>query len=85
MSKKVVLAYSGGLDTSIIIPFMNENYNYEVIAYAADLGQKEDWDKVQEKAYKSGAVKVVIDDLRTEFIRDYAFPTLRAGALYERQ
>ena len=85
MSKKVVLAYSGGLDTSIIIPWLNENYNYEVIASAADLGQKEDWDKVQEKAYKSGAVKVVIDDLRTEFIRDYAFPTLRAGALYERQ
>ena len=85
MSKKIVLAYSGGLDTSIIIPWLNENYNYEVIAYAADLGQEEDWDKVQEKAYKSGAAKVIVDDLKEEFIRDYAFPTLRAGALYERQ
>ncbi len=83
MSKKVVLAYSGGLDTSIIIPWLKENYDCEVIAYVADVGQGEDLEAVAEKALKTGASKVVIKDLREEFLTDYVFPTLRAGAVYE--
>ncbi|MFZ5645942.1 MAG: argininosuccinate synthase [Bacillota bacterium] len=81
--KKIVLAYSGGLDTSIIIPWLKENYGYEVIAMAADLGQGEELDPLEEKAIKSGALKIYIEDVKKEFVEDYIFPTLRAGALYE--
>src|SRR3954465_14230775 len=83
MSKKVVLAYSGGLDTSIIIPWLKENYGCEVIAFVADVGQGEDMDAIAEKAKKTGASKVIVKDLREEFLTDYVFPTLRAGAVYE--
>src|SRR6201999_1770364 len=83
MSKKVVLAYSGGLDTSIIIPWLNENYGMDVIAMIADVGQGEDLDAVVAKAYATGAKKAVVLDLRDEFIRDYVYPTVRAGAIYE--
>jgi argininosuccinate synthase len=83
MSKKVVLAYSGGLDTSIIIPWLKEHYGCEVIAFVADVGQGEDMDAVAEKAKKTGASKVIVKDLREEFLTDYVFPTLRAGAVYE--
>lgn len=81
--KKVVLAYSGGLDTSIIIPWLKETYGYEVIAMAADLGQGEELAPLQEKAIKSGASKLYIEDLREEFLTEFVFPTLRAGAVYE--
>jgi argininosuccinate synthase len=80
---KVVLAYSGGLDTSIIIPWLNENYGMDVIAMVADVGQGEDIDAVVQKAYATGAKKVVVQDLREEFVRDYIMPTVQAGALYE--
>jgi len=80
---KVVLAYSGGLDTSIIIPWLKENFGYEVIAMAADVGQGEELDPLNEKAIKTGASKIYIEDLRQEFVRDFVFPTLRAGAIYE--
>jgi len=81
--KKVVLAYSGGLDTSIIIPWLKENYGYEVIAVAADVGQGEELDPLEEKAIKTGASKIYIEDLKEEFVTDYIFPTLKAGAVYE--
>ncbi|NLM22440.1 MAG: argininosuccinate synthase [Peptococcaceae bacterium] len=80
---KVVLAYSGGLDTSIIIPWLKENYGYEVIAMAADVGQGEELEPLKEKAIKTGAAKIYIEDLKEEFITDYIFPTLKAGAIYE--
>ena len=83
MAEKVVLAYSGGLDTSIIIPWLNENYGYDVVAFIADVGQSDDLDAVIKKAYDTGAKKVVVRDLREEFLRDYVFPTVRAGAVYE--
>ncbi len=83
MAKKVVLAYSGGLDTSIIIPWLNENYGMDVIAVIADVGQGEDLDAVKAKAYATGAKKAVVLDLREEFLTDYVFPTVRAGAVYE--
>ena len=83
MAEKVVLAYSGGLDTSIIIPWLNENYGYDVIDFIADVGQGEDLDAVVEKAYATGAKKAIVEDLREEFLTDYVFPTLRAGAVYE--
>ncbi len=81
--KKVVLAYSGGLDTSIIIPWLKENYGYEVIAMAADLGQGEELEPLHEKALKSGAGKLYIEDVKREFVTDYIYPTLKAGAIYE--
>ena len=80
---KAVLAYSGGLDTSIIIPWLKENYNCEVIAMAADMGQCEELEGLEEKAFKSGASKLFIEDLREEFVSDFIFPTLIAGAVYE--
>ena len=79
MAKKVVLAYSGGLDTSIIIPWLNENYGMDVIAMVADVGQGEDIDAVVDKAYKTGAKKVVVRDLRDEFVREYVYPTVKSG------
>lgn len=81
--EKVVLAYSGGLDTSIIIPWLKENYNYEVIAMAADVGQGEELDSLNEKALETGASKLYIEDLKEEFITDYIYPTLKANAVYE--
>jgi argininosuccinate synthase len=81
--KKVILAYSGGLDTSVILRWLIETYDCEVIAYCADLGQEEDLDAVREKALKTGATKVYIDDLREEFAKHYVFPMLRANAVYE--
>ena len=84
--KKVVLAYSGGLDTSIIIPWLKENYNNcEVIAVAADVGQGKELSGLQEKAIKTGASKLYIEDLRDVFVNDFIFPTLKAGAVYENQ
>jgi len=83
MPEKVVLAYSGGLDTSIIIPWLKENYSYDVIAMVGDVGQGDDIEAVVEKAYKTGASKVVVKDLREEFLAEYVFPTLQAGAVYE--
>ncbi|MGI5878689.1 MAG: argininosuccinate synthase [Christensenellales bacterium] len=84
MSKmKVVLAYSGGLDTSIIIPWLKENYDCEVIAMAADVGQGEELAPLHEKAKRTGASKLYIEDLRQEFVYDFIFPTLKAGAVYE--
>lgn len=84
MSKeKVVLAYSGGLDTSIIIPWLKENYDYDVIAFVADVGQGDDIEAVVEKAYKTGASKVIVKDLREEFLTGYVFPAIRTGAVYE--
>ncbi|MEG6512551.1 argininosuccinate synthase [Desulforamulus ruminis] len=80
---KVVLAYSGGLDTSVIIAWLKENYGYEVIAMTADLGQGEELAPLEEKAIQSGASKIYIEDLRKEFVEEYVFPTLKAGAVYE--
>lgn len=82
---KVVLAYSGGLDTSVIVPWLRENYNCEVICYCSDLGQEEELGGLEEKALASGASKLIIEDLREEFIRDYIVPTIQAGAVYERK
>lgn len=82
--KKVVLAYSGGLDTSIIIPWLKENYdNCEVIAVSGDVGQATELEGLEEKAKKTGASKLYIEDLNKEFIEDYVFPTVKAGAVYE--
>ena len=84
--KKVVLAYSGGLDTSVIIPWLKENYNNcEVIAVTADLGQGDELDPVHDKALKSGASKCYILDLKEEFIADYVWPVVKAGAVYEKK
>jgi argininosuccinate synthase len=82
--KKVVLAYSGGLDTSVIVPWLKNNYDCEVIAFCANLGQVGELEGLEEKALASGASKVYIEDLRTEFLTDYVFPTMQAGAIYER-
>ncbi|MBU4316137.1 MAG: argininosuccinate synthase [Proteobacteria bacterium] len=81
--KKVVLAYSGGLDTSVILKWLIETYGCEVITFSADLGQEEELDHLDEKAKKTGASKVYIDDLREEFVRDFVFPAFRANAIYE--
>ena len=81
--EKVVLAYSGGLDTSIIIPWLKENYDYEVIAVSGDVGQGEELEPLKEKAIKSGASKIYIEDLKEEFVTDFIFPTLKAHAVYE--
>lgn len=83
--KKVVLAYSGGLDTSVIVPWLRNNYGCEVICFTADVGQEEELDGLEEKALKSGASKLYIRDLREEFLMDYVFPTMQAGAVYERE
>jgi argininosuccinate synthase len=82
-TEKIVLAYSGGLDTSIIIPWLKENYAYDVIAMVADVGQGDDVEAVVDKAYKTGASKVVVEDLREEFLTGYVWPALKAGAVYE--
>jgi argininosuccinate synthase len=83
--KKIVLAYSGGLDTSVIVPWLVENYNCEVVCFTADVGQGEELDGLEDKAKASGAIQLVIRDLREEFAADYLFPVLQAGAIYERK
>src|SRR5271155_3795620 len=83
MPEKIVLAYSGGLDTSIIIPWLKENYAYDVIAMVGDVGQGDDIEAVVAKAYATGASHVVVEDLREEFLTGYVFPALKAGAVYE--
>lgn len=81
--EKVVLAYSGGLDTSIIIPWLKENFDYEVIAVAVDVGQGKELELLNEKAIKTGASKIYIEDVREEFVTDFIFPTIQAQAVYE--
>ena len=83
MPQKIVLAYSGGLDTSVILKWLANEYGCPVIAYSADIGQDEDWDKVREKGLATGAEKVIISDLKKDFVRDFIFPAFRANALYE--
>lgn len=83
--KKVVLAYSGGLDTSVILKWLIENYQCEVIAFSADIGQEEDFDQVKQNALSTGASKVFIEDLRETFVKDYVFAAFRANAIYEGQ
>src|SRR5665647_659 len=83
--QKVILAYSGGLDTSIIIPWLKENYDYEVIAVAGDVGQGDELEPLNEKAIKTGASKLYIEDLKDEFVNDFVFPTIKAGAVYEKK
>ena len=81
--RKIVVAYSGGLDTSVIITWLKQEYGAEVIAFTADIGQGEELGPLREKAIKTGASKIFIDDLREEFVRDFVFPMLRANAVYE--
>ena len=82
---KIVLAYSGGLDTSIILRWLKENYQAEIIAFCADIGQEEELAGLEEKALKTGASKCYIDNLQEEFARDFIFPMIQAGAIYEGQ
>ena len=82
-AQKVVLAYSGGLDTSVILKWLIDEFGYEVICFAADVGQAEELDGLEEKAMKTGAKKIYIEDLREEFVRDYVFPAYRADVAYE--
>lgn len=82
-ARKVVLAYSGGLDTSVILKWLQDEFGYEVICYAADIGQAEELEGLEEKAKKTGAVKIYIEDLKEEFVRDYVFPAFRADVSYE--
>jgi len=82
-AKKVVLAYSGGLDTSIIVPWLKDTYGCEVIACVVDVGQKEDFEKVRKKAIASGASKVYVMDVRAAFVKDFIYPMLKSGSLYE--
>ena len=81
--KKIILAYSGGLDTSVILRWLKETYECPVVAYAADLGQAEEIDGIKEKALMTGADEVIVEDLREEFVRDFVWPSLRANAIYE--
>ncbi len=81
--EKVILAYSGGLDTSIIIPWLKENFDYEVIAVCGDVGQGKETEGLEEKALKTGASKLYIENLQEEYVRDFIWPTLKAGAVYE--
>ena len=80
---KIVLAYSGGLDTSVILKWLQEIYNCPVVAYSADIGQEEDWEAVKQKALDTGASEIVIRDLKEEFVQDFVFPMFRANAIYE--
>ncbi len=81
--KKIVLAYSGGLDTSIILKWLQENYNAEIIAYTADVGQEMDRNKIIKNAKKLGVKKIIIQDLKNIFVKDYVYPMIRGHALYE--
>lgn len=82
-AEKIVLAYSGGLDTSVILPWLKETYGYEVICYAAELGQGDELDGIQKKAMATGAVKCIVDDLRKEFVENYVWKLVKSGAVYE--
>ena len=82
---KIVLAYSGGLDTSVLLAWLKEAYRAEIIAFTADVGQEEELDGLEAKALRTGASKCFIDDLRAEFARDFIFPMIQAGAIYEGQ
>src|ERR1700743_3533193 len=82
---KIVLAYSGGLDTSVLLSWIKEKYNAEMIAFCADIGQKDELKGLKQKALKTGASKLYIDDLQEEFARDFIFPMMQAGAIYENQ
>src|ERR1700743_1978928 len=82
---KIVLAYSGGLDTSVLLSWIKEKYNAEMIAFCADIGQKDELKGLKQKAMKTGASKLYIDDLSAEFARDFIFPMMQAGAIYEGQ
>ena len=81
--RKVALAYSGGLDTSVIIPWLRETYGCQVVAVVVNVGQIEDFGAIEKKALASGAIECRVVDVRDEFVRDYVFPALRAGAVYE--
>src|SRR2546425_3443503 len=83
--QRIVLAYSGGLDTSVILRWLVERYRAEVVAFSADLGQAEELAGLEEKARRTGATKTIVEDLREEFVRDFVFPMFRAGAIYENQ
>jgi argininosuccinate synthase len=82
---KIILAYSGGLDTSVILAWLKQNYDAEIIAFCADIGQEEELDGLTEKALRTGATKCIIEDLREEFPRDFIFPMFQADAIYEGQ
>jgi len=82
-ANKIVLAYSGGLDTSVILKWLEQEYKCPVIAYSADIGQEEDWEAVKKKGLATGAEKVIVSDLKSEFVEDYIFPAFRANAIYE--
>ena len=82
---KIVFAYSGGLDTSVILAWLKQNYDAEIIAFCADIGQEEELEGLTEKALRTGASKCIIEDLREEFARDFIFPMFQAGAIYEGQ
>src|SRR6058998_214589 len=82
---KIVLAYSGGLDTSVLLSWIKEKYNAEMIAFCANIGQEEEWKGLREKALKTGASRLYVDDLQEEFARDFIFPMIQAGAIYENQ
>src|SRR5260370_41452516 len=83
MRDKVILAYSGGLDTSVMVPWIKENYNLDVVAFTCDLGQGEDIEKIRQKALKTGAIDAVAIDARNLFVDCFVFPALMAGAIYE--
>ena len=82
-TKKIVLAYSGGLDTSIILKWLQENYDSEVIAYTADIGQEMDRKKIIKNAKKLGVKKIIINNLKNTFVKEYIFPMIRCHAIYE--
>src|SRR5207237_9041695 len=82
---KIVLAYSGGLDTSVLVAWLKETYSAEIVAFCADIGQEEELDGLEAKALSTGASKCIIEDLREEFARDFIFPMMQAGAIYEGQ
>ena len=85
MIRKIALAYSGGLDTSIIVPWLRERYDAEIICVAAEIGQGDELEGIRAKAIASGAAECFIEDMREEFVTDYIWPTLRAGAIYGRK
>ena len=83
MKKKVVLAYSGGLDTSVILKWLQNKYNMDVIAFIADIGQKGELEKAEKNAKKMGATEVIVKDLKNRFAKDFIFPMFRANTIYE--